>query len=96
MASVSQLQSQLGAIQNRFTSTVQMTDWGTGERGNVLIAVNSRPSLLYNQLFGASLSGIVTSVIRIALVLLCLLFALIELLALVMAIRRELSANGFS
>jgi sigma-B regulation protein RsbU (phosphoserine phosphatase) len=70
-----------------FTSTVQMTDWGTGERGNVLIAVNSRPSLLYNQLFGASLSGIVTSVIRIALVLLCLLFALIELLALVMAIR---------
>jgi sigma-B regulation protein RsbU (phosphoserine phosphatase) len=70
-----------------FTSTVQMTDWGTGERGNVLIAVNSRPSLLYNQLFGASLSGIVTSVIRIALVLLCLIFGLIELLALVMAIR---------
>jgi sigma-B regulation protein RsbU (phosphoserine phosphatase) len=70
-----------------FTSTVQMTDWGTGERGNVLMAVNSRPSLLYNQLFGASLSGFVTSVIKIALVLLCLIFALIELLALVMAIR---------
>jgi sigma-B regulation protein RsbU (phosphoserine phosphatase) len=70
-----------------FTSTVQMTDWGTGERGNVFIAVNSRPSLLYNQLFGASLSGFVTSVIKIALVLLCLIFALIELLALVMAIR---------
>jgi phosphoserine phosphatase RsbU/P len=70
-----------------FTSTVQMTDWGSGERGNVLIAVNSRPSLLYYQLFGASLSGIVTSVIRIALVVLCMVFALIELLALVMAIR---------
>jgi phosphoserine phosphatase RsbU/P len=70
-----------------FTSTVQMTDWGTGERGNVLIAVNSRPSLLYNQLFGASLSGFVTSVIKIALVLICVVFALIELLALVMAIR---------
>jgi sigma-B regulation protein RsbU (phosphoserine phosphatase) len=70
-----------------FTSTVQMTDWGTGERGNVFIAVNSRPSLLYNQLFGASLSGFVTSVIKIALILLCLIFALIELLALVMAIR---------
>jgi phosphoserine phosphatase RsbU/P len=70
-----------------FTSTVQMTDWGSGERGNVFIAVNSRPSLLYNQLFGASLSGFVTSVIKIALILLCLIFALIELLALVMAIR---------
>jgi sigma-B regulation protein RsbU (phosphoserine phosphatase) len=70
-----------------FTSTVQITDWGTGERGNVLIAVNSRPSRLYNQLFGASLSGFVTSVIKIALILICVVFALIELLALVMAIR---------
>jgi phosphoserine phosphatase RsbU/P len=70
-----------------FTSTVQMTDWGTGERGNVLIAVNSRPSRLYNELFGASLSGFVTSVIKIALILICVVFALIELLALVMAIR---------
>jgi sigma-B regulation protein RsbU (phosphoserine phosphatase) len=70
-----------------FTSTEPMTDWATGERGNILIAVNSRPSLLYYQLFGASLGGIVTSVIRIALVLLCVVFALIELLALVMAIR---------
>jgi sigma-B regulation protein RsbU (phosphoserine phosphatase) len=70
-----------------FTSTEPMTDWATGERGNVLIAVNSRPSLLYYQLFGGSLGGIVTSVIRIALILLCVVFALIELLALVMAIR---------
>jgi sigma-B regulation protein RsbU (phosphoserine phosphatase) len=70
-----------------FTSTESMTDWVTGERGNVLIAVNSRPSLLYNQLFGSSLSGIVTSVIRIALIVLCVIFALIELLALFMAIR---------
>jgi sigma-B regulation protein RsbU (phosphoserine phosphatase) len=70
-----------------FTSTEPMTDWATGERGNVLIAVNSRPSLLYYQLFGSSIGGIVTSVIRIALILLCVVFALIELLALVMAIR---------
>jgi sigma-B regulation protein RsbU (phosphoserine phosphatase) len=79
--------SNLADVGVGFTSTVQMTDWGTGERGNVLIAVNSRPSLLYNQLFGASLSGFVTSVIKIALVLICVVFALIELLALVMAIR---------
>jgi sigma-B regulation protein RsbU (phosphoserine phosphatase) len=71
----------------RFTSTESITDWETGERDNVFIAVDSRPSLLYNQLFGASLSGIITSVLRIALFLLCLVFAIIELLALWMAIR---------
>jgi sigma-B regulation protein RsbU (phosphoserine phosphatase) len=71
----------------RFTSTEAITDWETGERDNVYIAVESRPSLLYNQLFGASLSGIITSVLRIAIFLLCLVFAIIELLALWMAIR---------
>ena len=71
----------------RFTSTESITDWETGERDNVLIAVESRPSLLYNQLFGASLSGIITSVLRIAIFLLCLVFAIIELLALWMAVR---------
>jgi phosphoserine phosphatase RsbU/P len=71
----------------RFTSTEPIVDWGSGERDNVFIAVESRPSLLYNQLFGASLSGIITSVLRVALVLLCVVFALIELLALWMAIR---------
>jgi sigma-B regulation protein RsbU (phosphoserine phosphatase) len=70
-----------------FTSTESITDWETGERDNVLIRVESRPSLLYNQLFGASLGGIITSVLRIAIFLLCLVFAIIELLALWMAIR---------
>jgi phosphoserine phosphatase RsbU/P len=71
----------------RFTSTESMTDWESGDRDNVLIRVESRPSLLYNQLFGASLSGIITSALRIAIFLLCLIFAIIELLALWMAIR---------
>jgi sigma-B regulation protein RsbU (phosphoserine phosphatase) len=71
----------------RFTSTEPITDWDTGERDNVFVAVQSRPSLLYNQLFGASLSGIITSVLRIALVLLCVIFALIEIMALWMALR---------
>jgi sigma-B regulation protein RsbU (phosphoserine phosphatase) len=69
-----------------FTSTEPIVDWDTGERDNVLIAVSSRPSLLYNQLFGSSLGGIVTSVLRVAIILLCVLFAVIELLALWMAI----------
>jgi len=71
----------------RFTSTEPITDWDTGVQDNVLIAVESRPYVLYNQLFGASLSGIITSVLRIALIILCLLFLVIELLALWMAIR---------
>jgi sigma-B regulation protein RsbU (phosphoserine phosphatase) len=71
----------------RFTSTESITDWDTGERDNVLIEVRSRPSLLYNQLFGASLSGIVTSILRISILILCLVFLIIELLALWMAIR---------
>jgi phosphoserine phosphatase RsbU/P len=70
-----------------FTSTEPMTDWDTGERDNVFIAVQSRPSLLYNQLFGASLSGIITSVLRIALFVLCLVFAVVGMFAVWMALR---------
>jgi phosphoserine phosphatase RsbU/P len=70
-----------------FTSTLPITDWDTGRPDSVFFAVESRPSLLYNQLFGASLSGIVTNVLRIAIVSLCVIFAIIELLALWMAIR---------
>jgi sigma-B regulation protein RsbU (phosphoserine phosphatase) len=70
-----------------FPSTEPVIDWDTGEKDNVLISVASRPSLLYNQLFGASLGGIVTSVLRITLIVLFILFVVIWLLALWMAIR---------
>ncbi len=71
----------------RFLSTTPVTDWATGSLDSVPIEVLTRPSLLYLQLFGGSLSGVVTSVIRIGLVALCILFALLETLALVMAVR---------
>jgi sigma-B regulation protein RsbU (phosphoserine phosphatase) len=74
-------------IQVHFLSTLGMTEWANGERDSVPIKVDSRPSLLYQQLFGSSLGGVVTSVYRAGLIVLCVLFALIELLALVMAIR---------
>jgi phosphoserine phosphatase RsbU/P len=70
-----------------FLSTVPIRDWATGDRDNIPIEVDSRPSLLYKQLFGSSLEGIVTSVIRVGLIVLCVLFAVIELLALTMAVR---------
>ncbi len=71
----------------RFTSTESVTVWDSGKPDNILIDIKSRPSLLYNQLFGGSLSGIVTSVLRVALVTLTLLFAIIGLFALWMALR---------
>jgi sigma-B regulation protein RsbU (phosphoserine phosphatase) len=78
----------------RFTSTEPMIDWGTGQPDNVLIEVLSRPSLLYNQLFGASLSGIVTSIIRIALFLLCLVFAVVGIVAVWMALRLSMTITS--
>ncbi len=77
----------LADVQVRFLSTLSMIDWDTGEHDNVPIEVDSRPSLLYQQLFGASLGGIITDVYRIGLIILCIVFGVIELLALIMAIR---------
>ncbi len=70
-----------------FVSTMYITDWDTGDPDNVPVEVHSRPSLLYRQLFGSSLGGIVTSYIRYGLVGLCIVFALIEIIALRMAMR---------
>lgn len=72
----------------RFTSTLDTIDWDTGNAAAVpaAIEVHSRPSLLYRQLFGSSLTGVVTSYIRIGLVAMCILFTLIEALALWMAL----------
>jgi sigma-B regulation protein RsbU (phosphoserine phosphatase) len=77
----------LADIPVHFFSTLTVTDWETGKPDGVPITVDSRPSLLYLQLFGASLSGVITSLIRTGLILLCVLFTLIEILALTMALR---------
>jgi sigma-B regulation protein RsbU (phosphoserine phosphatase) len=77
----------LADVQVHFLSTLSMIDWESGEQDSVPIKVDSRPSLLYQQLFGASLGGIVTNVYRVGLIVLCILFGVIELLALIMAIR---------
>ena len=73
-------------IRVRFISTTSMTDWDAGAPDNILIEVDSRPSLLYRQLFGASLGGVVTDTIRIGLILLSVVFAFIEAIALWTAI----------
>jgi sigma-B regulation protein RsbU (phosphoserine phosphatase) len=72
-----------------FLSTLDTTDWDSGQASAVpaAIEVHSRPSLLYRQLFGSSLHGIMTNYYRYGLIVLCIVFALIELLALRMARR---------
>jgi sigma-B regulation protein RsbU (phosphoserine phosphatase) len=77
----------LADVRVSFLSTLGMTDWDTGEADNIPIEVTSRPSLLYRQLFGTSLGGLITSVYRVGLIVLCVVFGLIELLALYLAIR---------
>lgn len=71
----------------RFLSTLPALAWDTGQRIDQPVEVDSRPSRLYQQLFGASLSGFVTQLLRISLLVLCVLFAMIEALALWMAMR---------
>ena len=68
----------------RFLSTIPVVNWDTGATDNAPIEVVSRPSRLYRALFGASLGG---RILRIGLIVLCLLFAAIEALALWMAAR---------
>ncbi len=75
----------------RFPSTEPVTDWATGAPDSVFFAVQSRPSRLYNQLFGGSLSGVVTDVLRISLIILCMVFALIGILAVWMALRLSMT-----
>jgi len=70
----------LADIQVSFISAVDVTDWGSGERDSIPIGVRSRPSQLYNQLFGASLRSRFTNAYRFGLIALCVLFTLIELL----------------
>src|ERR1035437_3715191 len=77
-----------------FVSTMEITDWDTNLPDNVPVEVHSRPSLLYRELFGHSLGGIVTSYIRNGLVALCILFALIEAIALWMARRLSLTITA--
>jgi phosphoserine phosphatase RsbU/P len=72
-----------------FPSTLDTRDWDTGEPAAIPAAiwVHSRPSLLYRQLFGPSLTGVYTNYIRDGLIALCVVFLLIEVLALRMALR---------
>jgi sigma-B regulation protein RsbU (phosphoserine phosphatase) len=84
----------LADVQVRFLSTLRLTNWDTGEVDSIPIRVDSRPSLLYRQLFGGSLAGVITSAYRIALGVLIVVFGLLEMLALYLAVRLGRTITG--
>ena len=74
-------------VRVRFFSTLPVRDWESGEGRSVPLDVESRPSVLYEQLFGAALTGRITDAVRIAFLTVCVLFALLEAFALWVALR---------
>lgn len=74
-------------IRVRYPSAITMTDWETGAGRDIAIYVDSRPSLLYKQLYGVQVGRVYSDIIRILLISLGLFFGVIELVALMMALR---------
>lgn len=74
-------------VRVRFLSTLPVKDWESGSLRGVPLDVESRPSLLYEQLFAAALTGRNTDTVRFVFLAVCLLFALLGTFALYMALR---------
>ncbi|MBS1815538.1 MAG: SpoIIE family protein phosphatase [Acidobacteria bacterium] len=70
-----------------FFSSISVLLWDSNRLINVPIVVTSRPSLLYRELFGAALTGGITSLLRGLFIAVCVLCGLLELFALTMAMR---------
>jgi len=75
----------------RFATNVPATQWATGKSGGLFLTVNSVPSLLYQRLFDTSL--VFAYAFRIAFIVVCILFALLEFFALIMARRVSMSVT---
>jgi sigma-B regulation protein RsbU (phosphoserine phosphatase) len=68
-----------------FSTPLFTTAWGSGRQLTSLLSVTSRPALLYAHLFGTAV--FVGTFIRYGLITLAVVFAVIELIAFIMAIR---------
>jgi len=66
-----------------FPTTLDTREWSTGKSTTVFALVTSRPSLLYQRLFQQSL--LIGGGVRTALILTAIVFAFLELLAIVLA-----------
>lgn len=77
-----------------FQSTLPVLDWETGEARPVPLTVSSRPSILFEQLFGTGITGRITDAVRFAFLAIGLLFALLEAFAFYLAMRLTRSMTG--
>ncbi len=77
-----------------FRSTLSVIDWETGEVRLIPFTVTSRPSLLFEQLFGVGLTGRITDTVRLVFVLICIVFALLEVFAFYLAMRLTRAMTG--
>ncbi|MGI8770813.1 MAG: PP2C family protein-serine/threonine phosphatase [Acidobacteriaceae bacterium] len=68
-----------------FGAPLPTTDWTSGHPAISLLSVTSRPTLLYGKLFGTALQ--VGDTVRDALIAIAVLFAVLELIAFIMAVR---------
>jgi sigma-B regulation protein RsbU (phosphoserine phosphatase) len=68
-----------------FATILNAVHWQSGKPSNLLLTVRTRPSLLYNRLFRTL--GDMTSAILILLVVIGVIFALIEIVALIIGVR---------
>ena len=78
----------------RFPSTLSVVDWETGEIRPVPFNVESRPSILFEQLFGAGLTGRITDTVRFVFLAICLIFAVFEIFAFYVAMRLTKTMTG--
>jgi sigma-B regulation protein RsbU (phosphoserine phosphatase) len=68
-----------------FTAPLQVTDWYSGQPVHAMIGVVSRPTLLYSRLFATSVH--IGALVRNGLIAITILFSMLELVALLLAIR---------
>ncbi len=68
-----------------FSAPVNTTEWSNGKQLISLLNVTSRPALLYARLFGTAV--VVGKFIRYGLIILTSIFAVLELIAFIMAVR---------
>ncbi len=77
-----------------FRSRLPVVNWETGDTRFVPLVVTSRPSVLFQQLFGAGLTSSITDAVRFSFTAVCVFFALLEIFAFYVAMRITKSMTG--
>lgn len=77
-----------------FRSRLPVLNWESGDIRPVPLVVTSRPSVLFQQLFGTGLTSSITDAVRFAFIAVCIIFALLEIFAFYVAMRLTRSMTG--